>query len=694
VGLTFFVDDLYFEGINLYNSFADEPLDVTDTRLSPIAQENKRLEALLTDNEHSLFNLVLIGDGMTMGGTRIRYQDAGNIYNTFMSFEQDDLFKNELDYVLNVILTQWFSGHTENTMTLLDQLNPESLTQEQTDQYHLIKAGISLTYYELDQVMVELKSVSDTYLTTKSIIQNFIVMAYGYDAEILQYSNSANLKFDAYYEHLSRYSGRDYINDIQSDLDDVVYGNVTINGEVFEGAIIYPSYHRGMSSYEGISDNSLVITGTSRFELKVNSSKLASVNILVPWQRVHDKQFVYDRTIDDFNYEFSDGVQFDYVYIEDDNLYYKILNGKEDTDYIMRVQFFEPNLVNDQSYYTFSGPEGVIPMDELHKHMRFLFNFVSSSDTLNIERFLEHFYVSGTYSLTVKEDVYTPDVYVSNGIMSESLEYLVEYDGVEMNEGDLLLAEGKVFEAIDWYDAHDSQHNLKVLYALYYWGMIAYEGEWAQLLEGQDTDQALYYLDKLIDLYGETTYRLSNKAMLLSKNDNYVEEEKVLKRILETDYNVYDAIDLAVNKINRGHYFKGLEALNEFDMTTLGDRYYEYYILGDILDTLPKKIKENLELIPDKSTYNVFFKYIKMGDYQLAYEWLLEQDDSELKTMYQLFFISKLSYKGFELPYEEIDDELMRGSDYSVYYKDAVDNMSKGPIKSFLMYFKESSGWY
>lgn len=688
-----FSSELLFLGIEAYNNIAKEPINLQRISFDSVTNENKRLDLILTEHTHNLVSFVVIGDGMMMGGPRVRYQDGYRIKATFDTFlEDENLYKTRIDYTLNVILSQWFSGHTEVAESMLDTLNIEDMTLAQKDHYYLILASLELAYFDLDQANEFVGLVSDNYSDAKQIIYNFMNQAYGYDSsnEVVDPSDKRYTQYFINLQHMVDYATWETF----TLRDDTVTGQVTVNGKGLAGALIYPSYRNGMSSHEGLNAISTFIDHDGKYELKLNKDRLESINIAVPWQRIHDMQRVQTWKQDfdqDIDFAFTDGCRFEYAYIEEGKFYYKIKDGKEDTAYIMKVEYFEPDFYNDQSNFYLDSHEGVIDMSDIKKEMTFVFNNVSSSDTLDMNRFYEHFYLSGQYALTVKEDLQDYKAYISNGFISESLSTIITYDeGLSPNQGDRLMIEDKYEEAMAWYAENPSPHNLYVLYQLYLNGYIPHDGEWDQYLEGQDYDQALKYLRQLIDLDGPTDQRLYYLSDIYELLEMYDEREDVLLDKQALNPSVYTELELAYNAISRGAYLDGIDQLKRFDVDQLGDRYLEYFLLIDEREGLPEELLGYLKDI-DTSEFDQVKDKIKSGQYQSAYMLLADYETSPMKAYFELLILRNLTIE--DKPYQEGMDKFKQFDDQHDYMEQLA-NQIKGDLWSIMKYVRPHSSLF
>jgi len=690
--LVFFANDIYFIGAKTYSSFTNDMTVFENMTFDSITNENKRLELILTEHDHSLVNFVVTGDGMSMGGSRIKYHDGLKIKETYDIFQEGkNLYQEEIDYTLNVILTQWLSGHSQIAMDMMKRVDMDALDTEQKDQYHLIQAAMDLTYFRLDDVVKELEYVSDDYYDAKEIIKTFMATAYEYDIdhEIVDPSES---RYSKYFLNLSYMLDNVRYSNV-SNGDDIVEGQVTVNGQPLAGAFVYPSYHNGMSSNEGFSEDGQYIGPDGKYSLKVNKTRLDSIRIAIPWQRIMDKSRIisWDQNFDQpLNFEFEEGIRFEYVYIEDDHLHYKIANA-DDSDYIMKIQYFEPDFFNDQSYYTLTEPQGIISMDDIKREMTFAFNTSSSPDTLDMNRFYEHFYLSGNYGLMVNKKLDDPGRYVNNGMMSESLYTLITYnEGHLPNQGDQLMIEDKYQEAMAWYSQNPSRHNLNVLYNLYYHGNIPFDGEYEQYLEGQNFELALKYLNDLIALDGPSYKRLNDLADILGQLKMYDEKSEALNALQVLSPSVYTELQIAYNEIDRGNYLLGIDMLKTFDIHTLGDRYIEYFLLIDEREGLPEDIVTLLEDV-DSSAYNDFIELVKLGDYDQAYLELKEHKNSSMKAYFELLLLSNLPIE--DLPYEVSKDHFKRYKDRYDYHRSLADQI-KDELRSVIVIIRQHSSLF
>ena len=359
----------------------------------------------------------------------------------------------------------------------------------------------------------------------------------------------------------------------------------------------------------------------------------------------------------------------------------------------MQISPSDPSFVKDNSHYILSEKKGRSALDDLQRVTRFRFGWVGSTDPFNIKMFTEPLYLTGDYYFSV-DRVSDNSTYSTNGIFSDQLKTVIAYEGVDYNEGDMLIKEGKIDEAIKWYEDNLNRHNLKVLIALYTYGRKAKSGEYDQILYDKDLDKAIYYSKLLIELDGVTIDRLSTLADLYKGQGNYQEEAKILKQLIKESESVYNHLRLAENQVNLGNYMEGLDIyLTYGDMDTQGDRYYNIFILGDQVNVLPDEIKENL-LIKDRSDFKEFFLDIQSGRYEIAYDRLISMKDHPLKTFYHLLFIEVFDFDFIEYPFEVQRIFINHKSGFLDYYVETTKNIGDKDLKSILMFMKERNNWF
>lgn len=695
-----YADEIYYQGIKLINVFIEEDIEYAHLRSATLDSEMSRLSEIYKQHDYELFNLTVISDGMMASSARVRQVDALNILETFRIYEEDVFKKGYYDYMFNVILAQWFSGNVDTTLQLLDEVPLDQLNEHEKDHYYLIKLGISMTYYDLEEVEGILGKISKNYDHLSNYIKNYMAVIYDYDITYEEAHNSIDDDlymsfFDeliqgvrSFNEESTRTISGSHIN---------ITGQVTINGQPVEGAMVYGKGYDGFSSYEAYSKDFVLTDAEGNYELKTKDGILG-YGIKLPWQLIHDKRLErkWDQTYQDgsvIDMAFTQGIKFKSAYFEDDMFIYEIDDPSDNNTYYMNIKHADPSYYNEQSYIELESKTGRIPMEKLHQATRSRFGLMTSDDILDIEYLTEPLYLSGDYLLTVnvKRDNH---IYSSNGIFSDALDTYIYYEGVDYNAGDLLIKKDRIEEAIVWYKDHPTRHNLKVLVALFTYGTEAIDGEYEQELIHKRPQEALVYLKKLIELDGQTEQRLYDLSRLYSELCLYEKAETTLETILLLNDNVYNHVRLGVNKIMNGKYSEGIEYLLEYgDIENEGDRYYDYFILGNQLDGLPLEIKEGIES-NDQSDFEEMYKFIQTGAYEAAYNHLTAQEESDFKTFYQLMFLDAFNFDYVEKPYEKVEDHFQSVFDFTEYYRVETEKMSNQTLKDVLMFLKEGYHWF
>ncbi len=727
VGIVTFSQELYWNSIKLYNVVIPDPYKIDTSKMvsSTLTGEMERLEIMLTDNEYNLYQLVWIGEGMMTGSTSIKSHDGLKILEQFYTYNTEkNIFLNEPDYVLNVILTQWFSGNVDEMKELIELVDLEAFNEKQRNQLFIIKVAVDLTEYNLESLEENLKGITlEEYEPIVIGISDFVDRFYkgNHDTEVIHmnFTDIQGKKYLSYFEDLFtilRLSSNHYNETlVTTPLDNKISGHVTLNGEPVPGAFIYPTYHKGMSTSEGFDDWLCVTDENGYYEITDTYSTLKGLTLIVPWQRFRDKQIKAYRDIDwtgsqylTHNYNFYDGVKFKVLKVSDGYLEYEIEDklASENRVYYIVVT---PAKVNDQYYggidkkITFDELRGKIAIDTLRNYTDLPFNYSSSKDDLAIERFMEPLYLSGNYYFKVNPNDTEGNSYIWNGLSSDALLSLVWIDGEEdYNKGDQLLASRAFDKAKEWYADNPSRHNLRVLVALYMRGTTVVDGEYYQTLTDSQPSKAIPFVEQSISLYGSTYGRRADLANLYRMQGDFKSEEKVLLDNLNYDESAYEYFRLACNYFNQGRYLEGVKLLVEKgDIEVEGDRYYSYFIIGDQYLYLPEHLKMLLETLDGKEVFMPYFSLIKEGKTIEAYEWLLDAEDSELRDFYILNMLDSYSRSyGLASGYtvlsfddykesEALEDDV----DFYDYYRTIYDNTKREDLKEVYKLMKEDSGW-
>lgn len=266
IGIIVFYKDIYWTGIKTFNKVAPDAykIAINDLPVNSMRDEMERLENLLTEEDHNLYQLARIGDGMMTGASRIKGRDALKTYEQFNHYNSEGkLFEDEPDYVLNVILIQWFGGNVKESKELLAQMNLDELNEKQRSEVYIIKSAMNLTEFQLEDLAINLKGITyEDYnpivLGVRSFVDKFYKGNRDLEAYVLKVPNLQDHKYLNYFHELFstlRSSNRDYIGNNESrTLKNKVSGQVLLNGNPVAGVFVYPKYTRLAELYKDLGD--------------------------------------------------------------------------------------------------------------------------------------------------------------------------------------------------------------------------------------------------------------------------------------------------------------------------------------------------------------------------------------------------------------------------------------------------------
>ncbi len=713
-----FSERLYWQGIKLYNSLApvNHQIELQSMTTRTLESENNRLSLILNENNYEIFMLVAIEDGYMIEGMRIRKEDATKVYDTFLSYEERyDLYDDYPDYVLNVALTQWFSGNSDLAFDIIDGFDDATIN----DDVHVIKAGMSLGLYDFKSVLESMSNVkSDIYDETQKNIYYFLGHFIGVelpDFELESFKARRNSfekpvfsgKFSHLFGNIFRLNAESQ-NDSMAQpretglqTDDSITGQVNINDQPVYGAFVYEKNFKGMSGITTTSHNLIPTDENGNFIIKNIHDDFLGVGLAIPWQLIHDKQLdrefylFADITKDsNFDFDFHEAVKFKSLSLKDDVLYYEIVDPVhlDERSYYITAKHTDPAYdINSRASYQIKSNQlkGSIPLDALRLNSNFSFEFTSSADELEISRFIEPLYLTDTFAFTVTP--YYPgesDRYVSNGFFTDALSELMIIKGHEtISKGDELLSEGKISDAISWYDENRSLHSLKILSALYRKGNTVEEDlDFSQKLGGVDSSKSIYYTKLLISEYGEEENLLWTLSNIYKESQNFKEESTIYEKlILMSPENSYLHEAYAISLINQGRFSEGVEYLA--DHVSESRRLYminSYFVLANLTDHMDKSIHEHLTAIDGIENYKRFHEQINDGEYLEAKSWLDSQPEGELKLMYQLLFEDTFRHLNTEMSFD----------DFFTKYVDTVKTMKTESISQLLKDIKRYHNWF
>ncbi|HKL09999.1 MAG TPA: hypothetical protein VJ990_01055 [Clostridia bacterium] len=724
----FYADSIFWLGVSAYNEIAPKEHRVNAMNMSAdsVENENRRLVQILSDHNYNIYDLVWLEDGATFQGTHIRSVDSRKVYKQFLEFcEEGDLFVENPEYVLNVALVQWFGGESERAISIIESIEPVELNGDEYDQYYLIQAGIKLTYHDLDIVIQSLDRIEGKdYKPIAQKIKQFISLFYDSgleyeDVEIGQKTIDGNRYIGYYSEMISLVDTwtseyREKRNaEYQRKPGRNLYGSVTRNEDPLVGVFLYEDISSGMSSSGDGFDRQVFVTDSEgKYEINGLNPETRHIGLAIPWHLIHDQQWKRNNEVDmeteTVDFEMKDGVRFTSLSIEDGQLFYEISDVAKNPKrkYIMKIRSTDPGYdINGSSIdweIDYDEMTGTIPLDEIAKRSSFSFSYGSSEEELDIKRFLEPLYLTDEYYFEVRPTDEERSNFSWNGLFSDALAFSLHVEGRdEMSQGDTLLSEGKVEEAMKWYDTDASAHSLKVLAALYTRGYIPdEENSAAWELDGVDHFKAAEYLARLIEKDGETNGRLRQLATQYRQSYQFEKEKEVLLKLRDLEdssdsENVYLEMDIARNMLMRGLYIEGTNHYHQVgDPEIDGDRYFAYFILGMRTELLPEEYSKELLEVEEIKDYETFNEMIAEGKYIDAWEWMDGMPDSDIKTFYTLLMFDRMNLDGISFKDMKTDLGLEEKDRFIDFYFEETMKLENERLSKVLRLLKEDYNWF
>lgn len=687
---------------------------------SSVGAENKRLKQFFKDQDYEIFSLVQIKEGMSTGGLKIKTSEAEKTYERFVEFKyKKDKYKDYEDYVMNVSFVQWFAGNGELAKEIINLIDVEALNKDEKDKYYMIQAGYELTYHRIDKVIEYINLVENPiYMQVTEDIKEFINTFYKIDIKykrVKRRFGGENIIINGFsniYDYNEEaYGYRHNKSDKKLSKGITVKGRVTINDKPVPGVFLYPNrdYSEISSNecFESEFESEFVITDVEGYYVMDSIQKDDKIGMMIPWQLIDDKQWketnntkINSKKEKIINYEFYNGARFTKAEIKGDTFYYEIEDPKanknrsydvvaKDTD-----SKYDHGIILKLATIDFNKMKGEIPLKELILNSKFSFPNGNRKDILNITRFIEPLYLTGTYYFDVRcyEENQKKSIY--NGIFTDRLSKTVYYKGADSyNEGDQLIEDRKVEEAMKWYEKNPSEHNLKVLVALYSKGYIAVDVEHGQRLKGADKEKAIKYFKILTKVYGEPQNSLYTLRYLYKDIYDFENERKIIELILDKEPSDYTYIHLGMNSINMGHFNEGLKIIKEH----LGDRidkewyYFPCLILSNQISNLPQEYKDNLNKIEG---YEEFYKLINGGNYIEAWNLLKLRPDSDSKVMYRLLMLDSLDLEEVNFKKYKKENGMDEDLRFSKCYVAETVKITDPKIRSILKLLKEEYNWF
>jgi tetratricopeptide (TPR) repeat protein len=709
-GVLLLSDTIYWQGIKLYNAIAPEPYKIALDQISTktLMGENQRLSQIFSENDYQIFMLVTIEDGYMLGGMRIRTEDAEKIYASFLEYDKAyKLYDDYPEYVINVALSQWFSGNVQRATVLLDRFTDENIS----DDVRLVRTGMHIGLYEFDKAVSVLGTIkTDKYSEVIAHLYYFLNTYMAIEIEDAQTEKPIYLSDQKGYIKLFRsifdlnHNVKDYVaaqnTIVTAKANKSISGHVLINEQPVQGAFIYGKSYNGMRSnyFEKMPQTT---DQAGYYRIDDASDDTLGIGIAISWHIIQDKQitrnyyaFMDPLNTDTVDLRFNEGVKFKSLEIIGDALRYEIEdpNQSEDRTYRIIVKHTDPKYdiyARAYSEEIVDDLSGTISLDRMRLNSRLGFEFSTSHDELAIERFIEPLYLSDAFQFSV--DVNYPnetDTYVINGLYTDRLSKVIEVEAQPvLSDGDELIAQGYVEEAMAWYTKNQSLHALKVLAALYTKGYRVEESmEFSQVLSGSDPEKAIVYTEALIDQYGKTEDLKLNLATLYEAHSTYDKAAQIYSELIsEAPENQFYHLQYAQMLINEGNFNAGIDYYTEH-VTSNKQNYgwNSYFVLGNVPAFMAVELLTNHSQIENVASFERFHKLIRQGDYIEAYDWLEKANDSALKTMYTLLWEDVFGTQFDKKDYV----------DFVAHYIESTNRIKNTHIRNVLKAIKRYNNWF
>lgn len=656
-------------------------------------------------NYPQVFTLCYVKDRMSSGhvgniddNTALRVLAHYNILKGRATLEESNP-----EYVLDVLLIEWFNGNIDVVKEMMNDIDYTLFTEEYRGIYLLIKSNIHIAMHELEDALSALDSIDNSnYFKYREKIKEFIGKFYDDSVKYKTYSNVGVGDRDNPYlqyvrEILDAPGWMKHSNRIKSKPNRKLKGRMTINGQPFEGVFMFFTNYSGLSILDAFSDNTAVTDANGEFELEYNDEDYLELGMAAPWHRINDKQYkniLSDfRDVDYLNIDFVDGARLSDLKCEGDKLYYKIVdvNANESRKYALRVSYVDKEFdVNGDYIGEIKLLEGELDLTKVRNELNPSYGRIFySGETLTIEMLLAPLYKSAYYNFDVI--IHEEGKHITNGTFNNTMDYTIFIKGNELNDGDLLVKENRIEEAIKWYEQDDSIHSLKCLISIYKKGYIPMDED-SMVLGGQDINKAIFYENKLIDLYGESESRLLALVSMYKDIEDYNRVWDVLQRLDDRYPSNYIKKQMAWNLVHRGLYLDGIKHYSEYVDAEDNKWDVSLLLLGDIRDKLPKDFETMVGKIDSLDSYGDFTELIRDGQYKLAWDYLDRQEESDIKSYYRLLMMDVLDNSIFD--YKKLVEE---GSDidrFMDYYIVTTNNLKDENLKDILKELKNGCNWF
>lgn len=675
-----FSKSIYWKGIYVYNQIVPEALAITTLKINTytLKNENKRLEALILNNDYSIFQPIYISqNGLRLQYNRISPRDAKRVYETFLAFmEKYNLYETQADYVLHVALIQWFSGDGDLAQSLLEPF--DELPHFDNSDVTLVKAAMAISLMDYQSALDLLSSVPEAHYPKEvNDMLSYVSTLTNRSVEQVpsQYNTKKKAKYSSLFKGFSEMNAS--IASWKTNLElkshstssHHLTGTITLDGLPLEGVLVTTSSSKGISSH--YSDMPFSITDSEgHYQLSNIEESTQQIILIMPYHAIAQAQLPSMYYLDPLAYTrlplaFHTMPKFTSLYIKDHTLYYAFEDPlySDEKAYFITVKHTDPsyNIYHQLSVELPKGTKGAIPIDAFFEN-----NYTNFSLDNPNKDYLPPLYLSGDYAFSI--GVMAGDQPMSIGYFDTQKINIVPFTGRDKpSKGDLLMEKGRLDEAIQAYELEDSLHAYNMLIFIYTETAPHRAIEWVyqKHLRFQTPSRPTWL--KIAELYkriGDTEAEL----MYLSKSIDASSPSYV-------HANYVSALARAGSFSQAMVYFEE-NLLKTQEQTWLSS----LLVIGNRQDLMTKNMQTLYQALPSLDAYSPFFVAINEGNYPLALSWLQTGPNEDLNTLFDLIYHDLWGPK---------DSETFMSS-----YIDAVEGMQTASVKSIAKAIKENHNWF
>lgn len=651
-----------------------------------LESESKRLDTLINENHYAFFNFVNVADGMAMGYSRIQWHDGLDILNAYHRLKNTPNL--EASYVLNVALSQYFSGHLLSAKEVIDTADTAGWYPLDLDRLELIRAAIALNSPEKN---IELatnalsKIESPEYERVVNTLKAYMALTLGADVAYTD-GNYVDLRINGeesyarYFETLTPILKNLTRENNDGSLNSLTV-KVTYHGKPYKGALVYQRQNAGSST--SLLDEPAGITNHEGLaKIPVQEENDFGVGIFMPWQLIHTSLWQSDsgnRRLNlkevDYQFDFEQGIKFSELKISNKTLVYEIADkgSLPKRNYRLHVGYGQ-DVTGDLKYNTYgyiplSKMQGAIPLEDLRKEMALPFSTNHFNEgAFTLENFLEPLYLKERYRFCIQVDDEQGSYW--NGCYSNALDTFLEVNGADaLSQGDLYLESGDLEKAKAFYWKDESLHSLNVLESLY--------------MSENDWNQVIKVLEKMASRYGHSNRSKNSLCFAYGQNKDFQKQESLIREMLleEPESKVLNS-ELGHCLIRQGRYLEGIDYLKSTNTLT----NYPYwnaslYLAGNQIEALPEDLKPLAKRLHENLDANVF-NLITSGSYDLAYEKVLAMPSSDEKLYLKLLL---------EDAFEHLSPDQ---DDFIAYYTKSLEKIKNQDYVALLKGIKKAHNWF